>query len=198
MKQSREQFFLHKVAKFLRESGSIVDIGAGSGGFSATLKDKYKLKPTMIEVEPGWSNTGNKLVFIPRLKRFASENNIPLVFYDGSKLPFESSAFDTSLVAFVLHHTDNPEQILREAVRVSRKRIIVYEDIPSNSWQGFWYRIGDSLINFELFGHPHNNKSREEWLKLFDYLGLKVVHEDSWVGRWFGIPFPNTVFVLDK
>jgi SAM-dependent methyltransferase len=43
------------------------------------------------------------------------------VFYDGKKLPFTDSSFDSILATEVLEHVFNPEEFLAEASRVLRK-----------------------------------------------------------------------------
>jgi ubiquinone/menaquinone biosynthesis C-methylase UbiE len=98
--------------------------------------------------------------------------------YDGTTLPFGRGSFDTALLLTVLHHTANPEQVLREATRVA-KRVILTEDIYTNSWHKhltFWM---DSLLNLEFFGHPHSNKTDAAWRETFTRLGLRVVAEKS-------------------
>ena len=52
--------------------------------------------------------------------------------YDGNSLPISDSKFNTVLLLTVLHHTNKPEIVLKEAVRVSKERLIVMEDIYSN------------------------------------------------------------------
>ncbi|MCH2440074.1 MAG: class I SAM-dependent methyltransferase [Candidatus Poseidoniia archaeon] len=39
------------------------------------------------------------------------------VIFDGKQIPFEDDAFDLAIVLTVLHHTSNPEEVLREAMR---------------------------------------------------------------------------------
>jgi ubiquinone/menaquinone biosynthesis C-methylase UbiE len=54
--------------------------------------------------------------------------NVPLQIYNGRSIPFADDYFDVSLVFYVLHHCEDPEQVLREAIRVTRGKIIIIEE----------------------------------------------------------------------
>lgn len=194
----RAVFFLEKIKKFLTDGEKTLDLGSGSGHMSVLLQETYKQKVCSLEIEPKFGQFGNKIIYIRTAKELATRYNIPIIFYDGDKIPFADKQFDNVLVAFVLHHAEHPDHTLAEAARVTNKYIFLFEDIPSNLWQTFWYRLGDSFVNFEFWGHPHNNKTREEWVSLCNELKLEVVYEESWVGHWLFFPFPNTLFVLKK
>jgi len=64
-------------------------------------------------------------------------NNIPKtglrfrIFGQGEKIPFNDGEFSNVLLLTVLHHSDNPLQVLKEAVRVVKRggRIIVIESV---------------------------------------------------------------------
>src|SRR3989337_138881 len=51
--------------------------------------------------------------------------SIPVIIYDGKKLPFQNETFDISLLIAVLHHCNEPLQVLDEAIRVSSKKIVI-------------------------------------------------------------------------
>jgi ubiquinone/menaquinone biosynthesis C-methylase UbiE len=48
--------------------------------------------------------------------------------YDGHTLPFSENQFDISLLFYVLHHCQNWNQVLDEAVRVTRRNLIIIEE----------------------------------------------------------------------
>jgi ubiquinone/menaquinone biosynthesis C-methylase UbiE len=52
-----------------------------------------------------------------------------LVVYDGEHMPFEDRAFDASVAMYVLHHTKAPAAVLGEMKRVSRRRIVLVEEL---------------------------------------------------------------------
>ncbi len=60
------------------------------------------------------------------------------VLYDGRDLPFRDGTFDTTLLLLVLHHCADPAEVLDEALRVTRHRIIVMESVYRNGRDRFW------------------------------------------------------------
>lgn len=144
------------IGGFLNDSKTILDIGTGSGGFAYFLSQK-NFKVTPVDVV-------DKTV----------QNHIDPIIYDGLHLPFEDKSFDASMLITVLHHCPNPEQVFAEAVRVSKTKIIVLEDVYSNKIMKRLTWFMDSLVNMEFRGHPHSNKSDAQWEALFKKHNLKV------------------------
>ncbi|MEP2102495.1 MAG: methyltransferase domain-containing protein [Parasphingorhabdus sp.] len=97
------------------------------------------------------------------------------IVYDGDEMPFENRSFDAALLLTMLHHTPNPEHILREAARVS-KRLIIMEDIYDTPVQAAYTKLTDKITNMEFIGHPHSNRSHAEWLETFGRLGFTLRH----------------------
>jgi ubiquinone/menaquinone biosynthesis C-methylase UbiE len=144
------------IGNFLKSSKSIIDIGAGSGGLANYLKYKgFDVIPVDVV---------DKNLY----------NNLSPVIYDGKHLPFEDEAFDVSMLITVLHHCHYPEQVFSEAVRVSKRKLIILEDVYSNAIMKHLTWFMDSLVNMEFKGHPHTNKSEAEWETLFRRHNLKV------------------------
>ena len=141
---------------FLKKSDKILDFGAGSCHVYELLTQKgYDLKP--IDVQD------NSFV----------EGLHPMI-YDGDKIPYGENYFDSALVLTVLHHTSNPEAILKEVMRVS-KSVIIMEDIYYSPLQKYVTYFMDSLFNLEFIGHPHSNMNDTEWKSLFKAMGLELV-----------------------
>jgi ubiquinone/menaquinone biosynthesis C-methylase UbiE len=152
----RAKHRIRRIQSFIGNSDVMLDIGSGTCNISEILSNKGHVI-TPLDVKD--------LSFVDNLKP---------VLYDGKHFPFQDDVFDTSLIITVLHHTPEPELILQEAGRVSR-RIILVEDIYSNWFHKYLTYFFDSLMNLEFFSHPHSNKSDFEWKKTFNSLGLKLV-----------------------
>ena len=45
----------------------------------------------------------------------------------GDKIPLQDKEVDTTILYTVLHHADDPEYLLAEATRVTKKRLIIME-----------------------------------------------------------------------
>ncbi|MFN2340148.1 MAG: class I SAM-dependent methyltransferase [Halanaerobium sp.] len=144
-----------RIEAFIDKNETLLDLGAGKCALS------YKLKKEGFEVTPV---DVQDLSFHPEIK--------PLI-YDGQHLPFADDSFDTVLLLTVLHHIPDPELVLKEALRVGRK-VIVIEDVYNSQLQKYLTYFTDSLFNFEFVGHPHTNKKDQEWKKLFKKLNLEL------------------------
>jgi alpha-1,6-mannosyltransferase len=165
-----------RIARHLARGQHILDIGAGHGGLCKALRTAG-LDVTPVDVK--------NLSFFPDVQ--------PIV-YDGVQLPFAEDAFDVSLLITMLHHTPDPEAVLREALRVTRKRLVVMEDIYSNQLQRQLTFFTDSLVNLEFEGHPHTNKSDAEWRALFERLGLRLTYREDFRTLIF---FRQVIYVLE-
>jgi len=53
----------------------------------------------------------------------------PVVKFDGTSIPFPDRSFDTLVFVDVLHHTNDPVLLLREAARVARNTIVIKDCI---------------------------------------------------------------------
>ena len=151
---------LSHIAPYLPTHGSIIDIGSGTGTTSRLLRERG-FEVTSVDV-----------------KDRSIDPSLRPVLYDGTTLPFSDDSFDCALLLTVLHHTPDPETVLREAARVA-KHIIIIEDVYTNSPQKYLTFFTDSLFNLEFRGHPHSNKRDSEWRELFSKLHLTLNPEHT-------------------
>lgn len=59
---------------------------------------------------------------------------IPLLFYDGKKLPFKDNEFDVVTCIEVIEHVENPEHFLKEISRVLKKDGILHITTANKWW----------------------------------------------------------------
>lgn len=201
---ARAKFVNGKMSSYLPVGGHVLDFGCGAGHIGALMKTCESRQATrhvtLLNVKPPTGYFGQWLFNGPCASALAEIRGLSYEkIKAGDLLPFPGRTFDAVLLAFVLHHAKHPERVLAEAVRVSKGRIIVFEDIPNSRRQTLWSRISDMIINLEIAG-PHNNRTRQEWVMIFEGFGLNVVYQDSWVGTmfWGLLRFPNTLFVLER
>lgn len=149
---------LNRILNHITRDDKILDIWCGRWWLSYLLKkDWYKIKSLDI-------------------KNISLNKDISPIIYNWKKIPFENKEFDIALIITVLHHTKKPEEIIKEAIRVANK-IIIVEDIYTNSIQKYLTYIMDNIMNFEIFTNPHSNKTDKEWKKVFNNMWLKVMYE---------------------
>ncbi len=164
-----------RIKGFLNSGDSILDVGAGSCALSHIIRENgYKVEALDLK---------NKSRF-PNFKSME---------YDGTDFPVNENQYDTTLLITMLHHTPDPIHIIKECMRVS-KRIIIIEDIYNNWFQKQLTFFVDSLVNMEFRGHPHTNKTHEEWLRIFNDLRAKVAHVEQ---RRFLLFFRQVTYVLE-
>lgn len=152
----RVKAILGEIMPYLKKGDRILDIGSGSCVVAKGLKD-----------------SGYEITLLDVVDKSAYPDFRPII-YDGKNIPFSDNSFDVALLITVLHHTKEPVGILKEAVRVA-PRIIVMEDLYNGPFQKYLTFAMDSFLNREFFGHPHTNKTEREWEKVFGKLGLKIL-----------------------
>jgi SAM-dependent methyltransferase len=67
--------------------------------------------------------------------------------YDGSRVPLRDGAVDTVLLSLALHHAENPDRVLAEALRVARKRVLVTESTYRWGWERNALEVADRWAN---------------------------------------------------
>lgn len=157
------------VAPFIVGSRAL-DLGAGEGYVGAALLKLYGLWVCSTDVGAFHRVRG------------------PYVTYDGIRLPFVDGAFDTTLTLLTLHHCENPERVLDEAVRVTRGRLLIIESVYRNRRDRFWLEALDHRLNhYRHHGGmniPVSFRRPEEWCRLFESRGLRTI-ATMWLGPWW-------------
>ena len=174
----RAEGFISIFKEFIPPASRVLDIGGGWGFYVEPLKRLRDCEVTVLDVVE------------PRFRK------APVVVYGGEKMPFPDQSFDVSLLVTVLHHVPNPEKILAEAKRVTRRVVIVIEDLYRNAFGRIWTILRDTFYTLEFMGHPRNFRKREEWSQCFRRLGFQVKSEKEVTTSLLGIRILNGVFVL--
>lgn len=113
--------------------------------------------------------------------------------YDGAQMPLTDRSVDAALLLTMLHHTPEPDLILREAMRVA-KRLIIIEDVYETPFQRKYTKLADKITNLEFFGHPHTNRDDLEWRATFEKFGWTLRYAK--VHSLAGI-FQQAVYVVE-
>lgn len=172
----RTKEILRKIEVHISKNDNIVDIGSGLCLVASALKKKsYK-------------------VVCSDVKNYSLFPEIKPVLLNGRRLPFSDNKFDVALLVTVLHHTERPLDVLREAKRVA-KRIIVMEEIYDSFLQKHLTFFMDSLTNLQFINHPHTNKTDEDWKKIF--LDMKLTLLQANYRNFWGV-FTSAVYHLKK
>ena len=174
-----------KVEKHARKyiNGKVLDIGAGRCLIAHQVEKENKRRNVKV---------------IPIDVIDVNVTNMKLYLYEGKKLPFKNKSFDAVMINYVLHHCDNPIKVLKEAIRVCKGNIILFEDTNMN----FIAKSVDSAVNKlnnDDINTPMNFKTEKQWRELFKNLKLEIVAVEKNVEKEWFYPFiEHTMFVVKE
>ncbi|TVP77010.1 MAG: methyltransferase domain-containing protein [Gemmatimonadales bacterium] len=95
--------------------GLLLDVGGGDGHLARRIQESSGGQVRAFVADPAPPG------------RHGGEGPILRVRADGGGLPLATASAPTVLLAFVLHHAEDPDRVLAEAIRVSGGRLIVLE-----------------------------------------------------------------------
>ncbi len=155
-----------------------LDIGAGYGHFSQFLYEN-----------------NHDVISIDVTNKFQYNNDFRL--FNGKQIPLENEEVNTSIFMFVLHHTNDQIELLKEACRVTKDHIIIGEDIMNTSFDRIF---GNIHLNTSPWAKSKNLfHSNEEWDKIFKSLNLKIIKTIKIPRSTYPIyPVNRNIFVLKK
>jgi len=156
--QSRAKRLTRHIMDSLEDCSNLIDFGCGD----------------MILTECIDSMTDKEVVGVDTVNSNLSK--LPLILYDGNRLPFDDKSIDAALVAFVLHHCSDISKMLAELKRVTKKKIIVLEEVYKNF-------LTQKILHYHDFGNrllsskmeiPLNFLTHDAWIETFREQNLSV------------------------
>lgn len=159
----------------------ILDVGAGSGVVGETIAELFPGKSVVgVDVAPHP---------LPGLR-------IPLLKYDGIRLPFGDAAFDCVLFCNVLHHVPPAARsaLLREALRVSRGALLIKDHLAAEPLDRLRLWMLDALGNAARgFMVSAEYLSAPQWEALLSELdcAAEVLPVSPYRGGLWARCFPN-------
>ena len=178
---------IHRIAKalisFLKTGDRVLDIGAGNGAVGSILIRKKSISYTGIDI----------LSFKP------ADPTLNLLKSD-MPYPLKDNSFECVLMIFTLHHMDDINKGIDEAIRLSKKRIIIIEDVPRNIIERMLMCVIDVLGNKFVslaIPTPCNFLYDQDWKRLFKDKKLRLICQSSVHPLWF--PRMNhPIYVVEK
>lgn len=164
------------IARLVPFGFDLLDIGCGDGRVGAEV----------ARLRPDLTIAGAEI--LPR-----KDCSIPVTAFDGRRLPFADGQFGAALIVDVLHHTEDPAVLLREAVRVAREAVVLKDHFCENRLDRATLRFMDKVSNRRHGVALSNNYlSRTQWEQLWGDCHLSVEASDRLPCLY---PFPaNLVF----
>ena len=99
---------------------------------------------------------------------------LEIQIFDGQSLPFDSKSFDTVLLVDVLHHTDDPRELVAEAMRVARKQILIKDHYCYGSISRRLLSFMDGVSNSRYgVAIPCNYLQLAQWTEMYKHFDLQ-------------------------
>lgn len=118
----------------------------------------------------------------------------------GERLALANNSVSVVCLIFVLHHTEDPLETVRECLRVAQRRIIIIEDVYQSSLELVLLKLLDWMGNRSVSAEmsiPFNFKSENEWKDIFETFDVELVAVES-VRPLPWRPSRHKLFVLEK
>jgi SAM-dependent methyltransferase len=170
----RVKLLADRLAALIPPGARVLDVGCGDGTADRLI----------LNQRPDITIEGIEVMERP-------ESHIPVKLFDGSSIPHPDNSFDLVMFVDVLHHTEDPNVLLREAKRVG-KMILIKDHFRDGLLAGPTLRLMDWVGNAH---HgvvlPYNYWSRPQWTRAFDSMGMKIGAINESLGLY---PPPATWF----
>lgn len=177
--EARAENIVRFFEKEFSPGSRILDLGGGWGFYAEPLRKRGHEPLVLDVVKPGYQK-------------------VPVMLYDGSRIPFPDQSFDVTILVTMLHHVPDPEALFKEVRRVTRSKVIVVEDLYHHALGRFWTIVRDRLLNVEFMSHPHQFRTDEAWRGFFGTAGFKVASFKNFYTWLAGFRILNGVYVLEK
>ncbi|TMA06848.1 MAG: class I SAM-dependent methyltransferase [Deltaproteobacteria bacterium] len=146
------------LVELIPKAARVLDVGCGDGLLAHLLMEK---RPDI------------RVKGVDVLVR--CHTHIPVDQFDGKVIPYADASFDVSMFVDVLHHTEDPVFLLREAMRVTRAAIVIKDHTRNGLLAGPTLRLMDLIGNARHgVAIPYNYWHRQQWFEAFSTLDLTV------------------------
>lgn len=172
----RTEVLAHHVSSLIPRAAGVLDVGCGDGEMASILmkqRSDITLQGLDVLVRP--------------------HTRISVQCYDGRTIPFPNASFDVVMLMDVLHHSDDPMILLREAARVMRKVLIIKDHLCESAWDNLTLRFMDTIGNARYgVALPYAYWPKRKWFEAFKILGATICEWKTDLGLY---PWPtNWVF----
>ncbi len=170
----RVRVLSERLAKLLPPHASVLDVGCGDGEISQSIHDQRPdLRIEGLEV---------LLRGAPRIR---------VSQFDGRNIPFPDKSFHVVMFVDVLHHADDPAQLLREAARVASESVVLKdhaaEGVLAFSTLRFLDWVGNARHGVAL---PYDYWKPSQWREELQKAGLSA---SQWETSLHLYPWPASM-----
>jgi SAM-dependent methyltransferase len=173
-------------ARLIPQSAHVLDVGTGDGRLAAAIRQRR----SDVSID------GIDVLIRP-------DAAIPVTVFDGHVIPLPNRSRDVVTLFDVLHHAEDPTQLLAEATRVARRCIVLKDHVCSGPMAYLILRFMDEVGNRRHgVALPHHYWNERQWSDAIDRLHLRrEVWEVSGLGLYpppFSLVFGDHLHVLAR
>jgi SAM-dependent methyltransferase len=173
----RSRVLAEHFSRLLPRGVTVLDVGCGDGRVARSL----------LERRPDLLIAGVDV-------RVRDDSGIAVTEFDGKTLPFAAEAWDAVLLCDVLHHAASPVDLLAEAARVARSRVVIKDHLVQGILARPTLRLMDFLGNAPHgVASPGNYFTPDQWSAAYRHCGLSLLEDrlrlglyPKWVDLLFG------------
>jgi SAM-dependent methyltransferase len=160
------------MARHLDRVGSLLDVGCGDG------RNTRRLAETC-----GATTVAGVDVHV------RDETLIDVTPYDGRNLPFPDRSFDAVTLVDVLHHCEDPQRTLDEAVRVARTKVVLKDHLAFGGMTRRLLHLMDLVGNAkDGIPSPGTYFELRQWVAMIDHAGARMADMD-WPLKTHDLPW---------
>lgn len=161
---ARLRELIRQIVPLLQPGDRVLDVGCGGGMLGKAVLDAPD-RPANVVVQG--------LETAPR-----GDEPIEVLAYDGQRFPLADRSVDVVILADVLHHERDPDHLLRECRRVTRRLMVIKDHKPEGPLA--WSRV--ALIDWAAnapYGVPclFRYRTTAQWHAAFAELNVQVERE---------------------
>lgn len=157
-------------------SDVVVDVGCGAGG-ACHFAAKQGAEVIFCDTD------SNKVVHVQEwLKRDGLDDRAHGHVTDSNPLPLDSGLATRVIAMEMLEHVDDPDQVMRELVRIGRPGALYLLSVPAEAGE----QLQKDIAPDTYFQYPNHVRifSRDEFVSLVERSGLIVEREQTYGFYW--------------
>ena len=160
----------------MRNSTTVLDVGAGSGAIPWYMGQKYGVEPRGVDILAPSDNRFAAYASTNRDATNASQRHeqnarmrqdfMNVSVFNGSALPFPDASYDIVTLISVLHHAaNNTPSLVADSMRVAREYVVIFEDLELPPTSPYHFNVSTRNRQHEPKGIF---RTLDEWYTLFN------------------------------
>ena len=135
------------VLPFIPEGARVLDVGSGNGLIAEEIKRQKNAALSLLDVID-WNIS-----------------TFPVTLFDGKHVPFGDKEFAVVTLIDVVHHSEDENVLMQEALRVA-KRVVLVEEAHGTGLANILATIIDN-VQYVLYGMPvgTHHRNNAQWLE---------------------------------